>query len=165
MINPKQGNRTILLLLAVTMAIAAIFVQWGIVTVTADDLRESITINGQKVSGEGMGNVLGGMMSSMFSGMNVPVSGTNGNLVLGPIKIPYWVAISAVIVGLLLTITNTFKFSDVPRILVFGLLISGIVAGIWAVIVFLANGSMGIGALLLITSSIIGLTQQRPLNV
>ena len=163
--NPQEGNRIILLAVAIALAVAALFVQWGVITLTAEDLRESMTINGQKVSGGDMGDLLGGMMSSMMAGMSIPVSGLNGNLVLGPVKLPYWLAIAAVIAGLVFTITNSRQLSAVPRKLIYTLLASGIITGVWAAIVILTKGSMGLGALLLVAAAVIGLTQQKaPLN-
>ncbi len=162
--NPKHGNRVILLVLAIVMAVATIFVQWGVITLTADDVRESMTINGQRVSDESLGGMLGGMMSSMLVGVPVPVTGLNGSLVLGPLKIPYWLAIAAVVIGLLLTVTNSVRFSDVSQKLVFGLLVAGIVSGAWSAVVLLTRGSIGVGPLLLIGASVIGLTQQGPLK-
>jgi len=163
MINPQQGNRIILLLFAIALAVAAFFVQWGVVTITAEDLRESVTINGQK-AGDDVSGLFGSMMTSMFSGMKVPVSGSNGNLVLGPLKIPYWLAILSVIIGLLLTVTNSLQVSAIPRKLILGLLAVGVVCGLWALVVLLTNGSIGLGSLLLVAASIIGFTQQRPLH-
>ena len=149
--------------LAVALAVASLFVQWGAITIaTSEDLRESITINGENASGDAMGEIFGSMMSSMLSGMRVPVSGLNGNFVLGRITIPYWLSIVAAIAGILFTITNSRKLSEIPSKLILALLLSGIVAGIWAVIALLMSGSVSIGAFLLIGASIIGLTQQKP---
>ena len=86
--TPKAGNRMILLGLAVALAVASLFVQWGAITIaTSEDLRESITINGENASGDAMGEIFGSMMSSMLSGMRVPVSGLNGAPVLDQIQL------------------------------------------------------------------------------
>lgn len=159
--NPQEGNRIILLGLAIALAVASLFVQWGVLTVSADDLRESMTINGQKVGESGMGNLFGDMMSSMISGMKIPVSGLNGNLVLGPVKIPYWLTVAAVIAGIVFTITNSRQASAVPQKLVFTLLAIGVITAVWASVVMLSSGSIGLGAFLLLGASIIGFTQQR----
>lgn len=164
MTNPKQGNRILLLSLAMAIAATAIFVQWGVITITEKELHDSMTFNGQRVSGGAMGGMFDDVMSMMLVGMTVPVSGLSGSLVLGPLTIPYWVPVAAVIIGLLLTLTNSVRFSEVPRKLVFLLLIGGLVAGAWAVVGLMAGGTLGVGPLLLIGASVIGLTQQRPLR-
>jgi hypothetical protein len=161
MSNPQEGNRIILLGLAIALAMASLFVQWGVITVSADMLRESMTINGQKVGQTGMDDMFGGMMSSMMSGMQIPVSGLNGNLVLGPLKIPYWLTVVAVIAGIVFIITNSRQVSAVPQKLVFALLGFGVITAVWASVVMLTSGTIGLGAFLLLGASIIGFTQQR----
>ncbi|MFO0914255.1 MAG: hypothetical protein U0795_14950 [Pirellulales bacterium] len=159
--NPKLGNRVILLVVAITLAVASLFVQWGVIRVTAGDLQSNMTFNGQNVPSGDMENLFGGMMSSMLSGMGISVNGLNGSLFLGPLKIPFWIAIAAVVCGNLITISNNLRFSDVPRSVVISLLSAGLGAGVWGLIAFLTNGTIGLGALLLIAAAIIGLTQQK----
>ncbi|TLD70515.1 hypothetical protein FEM03_12380 [Phragmitibacter flavus] len=159
--NPKLGNRIILLSVAIVFAVASLFAQWGTIKLTADDLRDSMTINGQKVGMEGM---LSGMMSSMLTGMTVPLTGQNGSVGLGPIKLPYWLAIAAVIFGLAVTITNATGISDVPRNIIRGLLGFGLVISLWALVVMLLRGSIGLGAFMLIGAAIAGLLHQQNQN-
>jgi len=161
MSNPQKGNRIILLGLAIALASASLFVQWGVLPVSADDIRESMTINGQKLAGSDMGDFFGGMVSSMISGMEIPISGRNGTLVAGPLKIPYWLTIAAVIAGIVFIATNSLQVSAVPQKLIFTLLAVGGVAAVWASVVMLASGSIGLGAFLLLGASIIGFTQQQ----
>lgn len=161
MSNPQEGNRIILLALAIALALASLFVQWGVLTVSADDLRESMTINGQKVGESGMDNLWGGMMSLMMPGMKIPVSGLNGSLVLGPVKIPHWLTVAAVIAGIVFIITNSRQVSAVPQKLIVTLLAVGVITAVWASVVMLSSGSIGLGAFLLLGASIIGFTQQR----
>ena len=159
--TPRDGNRIILLSLAIAIAVASLFVQWGVMTVTADDLRGNVTVNGHKLSTEGFGGLFEGMISSMLSGASAAVSGLNGILTLGSLRIPYWLGIAAVLVGLLLTMTNLIRFSAIPKTLIVALLASGLVTGVWASVAILNRGSLGVGALLLIGASVIGLVQQR----
>lgn len=159
--NPKLGNRIILLSVAIVFAIASLFVQWGTITLTADDLRGSMTINGQKVGMEGMGDMFSGVMSSMMTGITVPLTGLSGNMSLGPIKLPYWLAIAAVVFGLVVTITNATGISDVPRKIIRGLFGFGLVISLWALAVMLLRGSIGLGGLMLIGAAITGFLQQQ----
>jgi hypothetical protein len=163
MSNPQEGNRIILLGLAIALALAALFTQWGVLTVTMEDLRESLTIDGHPVGDGGMADSLGGMMAAMLNGSRIPVTGLNGHLSLGPLKIPNWLPVLTVIAGLIFTFTNHRQLSAVPRVWVSVLLISGIVAGAWAVVLFTAKGTLGIGGILLIAAAAIGLSQQRAL--
>lgn len=162
--NPKIGNRVILLGFAIALAIASLFVQWGVVTLTPEAVQASMTINGQKVSQDGMGALLGGMMSSMVSGMDVPISGVNGRLDLGPLKIPYWLPVTTVLGAIVITILNSIGFSDFPRKVVMALLVFGILTGVWAMIAITGNGTIGVGALLLIAAAVIGISQQTSLG-
>jgi hypothetical protein len=159
--NPKLGNRIILLSVAIVFAVVSLFVQWGTVKLTADDLRESMTINGQNVGMEGMGGMLSGMMSSMMTDMSIPLTGQNGSVTLGPIKLPFWLAIAAVIFGLAVTITNATGISDVPRNVIRGLFCFGIAITLWALVVMLLRGSIDLGGLMLIGAAIAGLLQQQ----
>jgi hypothetical protein len=162
MINPQQGNRTILLLLAIGMAVAAFFVQWGVVTITADDLRDSLTINGQK-PGDGLGELFGGMISSL-SGMKVSCHGHQRQL-------DSWAAQDS------LFAPDTFGDCRTPAYSY--QLTSGIrhppnshsrlacSRGCWRRMgsdCISQQGSMGIGSLLLIAASIIGFKQQQSLH-
>lgn len=162
--NPKLGNRVIILGVAIGLAIASLFVQWGVIHISSGDLQSNMTFNGQNVPAGDMGNLFGGMMSSMLSGMGLPVNGMNGSLHLGPLKIPFWVAVIAVVCGNAITISNSVGFSEIPRTVVISLLGAGIVAGAWALIAILGSGTLGLGALLLIAASIIGMTQQKGLG-
>lgn len=160
--NPKLGNRVILLSVAIVFAIASLFVQWGTIKLTTDDLRDSMTINGRKVGMDGAGDMISETMSSMLmlTGMTVSLTGKSGSVSLGPIKIPYWVAIAAVVFGLIVTITNAVGISDVPRGVIRGLFVSGLAISLGALVVMLLYGSAGIGALMLIGAAIVGLLQQ-----
>jgi hypothetical protein len=94
--------------------------------------------------------------------MKIPVSGLNGNLGLGPLKIPYWLTVAAVIAGIVFIITNSRQVSAVPQKLVFALLALGVITAVLASVVMLTtSGTIGIGAFLLLGASVIGFTQQR----
>lgn len=157
MSNPQEGNRIILLGLAAALAFVSLFVQWGVLSVSADDLRAGLTINGQNVGASARGDLLAVLMS----GMKIPVTGLNGNLVLGPLKIPYWLTISAVIAGLVFVFTNSRRISAVPRKLVVTLLALGLLTAVWSSVVMLTSGTIGVGAFFLLSASVIGFTLQR----
>lgn len=159
--NPKLGNRVIALSVAIASAIASLFVQWGTLKLTEDDVRQSMTINGQSVVTNEMGDMFAGMMSSVMTGVAIPLSGQSGSVTLGSINIPFWFAIAAVVFGLVVTITNSIGVSDVPRAIILGLLVLGVVISLWAVVVMVRHGSIGLGALLLFGSSAAGLLELK----
>ena len=78
--NPKLGNRVIALSVAIASAIASLFVQWGTLKLTEDDVRQSMTINGQSVVTNEMGDMFAGMMSSVMTGVAIPLSGQSGSV-------------------------------------------------------------------------------------
>lgn len=161
MFDPKTGNRVILLGVALALAVASLYVQWGIIKIEPADLKASMTINGKQVASEGLGEILGGVMSSVLSGMEVPVSGLNGNMDVGNLKIPFWLPIAIISTGIVLTMLNAIRFSDISWKIVVALLIAGILAIIWALVGIVNHGTLGLGAFLAITSAVIGISQQN----
>ncbi len=158
--QPQEGNRLILMVLALGLAIASLFVQWGVITLSGEDLTKAMVIDGQKMSGD-MGGLLGGIMSSIMSEMKFPVNGMNSHLSLGPLKIPNWLMITSAMTGIVFIFTNSTGFSAIPSKVIFGLLALGITAGLWFMILVLTNGAVGVGALLLIVASVIGFSLQK----
>ena len=165
--TPKHqlGNRIILLSIAIVFAVASLFVQWGTITITAHDLRDSTTTRGQKFAIDGMEGMrdVTRLMPSMMNGMPVPLTAQNGTVHLGPLQLPYWLGIGAVVIGLAVTVTNATDLSDMPRSLIRVLCCFGVAISLWALFVMYSRGLIGIGALMLIAAAVIGFTQQgRP---
>ena len=162
--TPKHqlGNRIILLSIAIVFAVASLFVQWGTITITADDLRDSMTTGGQKFAIGGMGGIgdVTRLMPSIMNGMPVALTAQSGTVNLGPLQLPYWLGIAAVVIGLAVTVTNATDLSDMPRSLIRVLCCFGVAISLWALFVMHSRGSIGIGALMLIAAAVIGFTQQ-----
>jgi|GEM_PF-6924171 len=162
--TPKHqlGNRIILLSIAIVFAVASMFVPWGTITITIDDLRDT---GGQKLAIDGMGGVgdVTRLMPSMMNGMPVALTAQSGTVNLGPLQLPYWLGIAAVVIGLAVSVTNATDLSDMPRSLIRVLCCFGVAISLWALFVMHSRGSIGIGALMLIAAAVIGFTQQgRP---
>ncbi len=161
--NPKIGNRVILLVCAITLAFASLFSSWGTVGLKLDKVPAKIS---GSISGSGgnepfdLGRIELGQLGSVFGGLSMSFNGISGNLTAGSIKIPLWLAIAMVISGLVITIANSIHFSDFPKLIVVALLLSGIVASVWGYVAIVSNGTVGLGSVLLSVASLIGLTQQ-----
>lgn len=156
--NPQKGNRLILLVTALVLAGSSLFIQWGVLTVREENLPEmNLSMNGQSVAG----GALDGLLGAMMLGREIPVTGLNGHLPLGPVTIPFWLPVGAVIAGILFTVTNQARLSAVPRKLMLALMACGVVAGVWAGIILLSEGTVGVGGFLLVTASVIGWMQQK----
>ncbi len=155
MTDPKLGNRIIVHVIALALAIGALFARWGVATVRPQDVKVDLNEAG------GMAKALGGMMAAMLSGMKLPVTGLHGSLSLGGLSLPLWTAIAATVLGLALSLTNVLRVSAIPRKAVAGLLLFGAVVAVWAIVEFTIHGSVEIGGFLLLAACVAGLLQQR----
>lgn len=156
--NTQIGNRVIILVCAITFAVASLFSSWGMVGLKLDKVPTKIS---GSMSGSGGNQPFDlGQIGSVFGGLSMSFNGINGNLPAGSIKVPLWLPIAMVIGGLVITIANSIHFSDFPKLIVVTLLLSGIVVSVWGYVAIVSNGTVGLGSVLLGISSIIGLTQQ-----
>ena len=138
--NTKLGNKIVGLGTAVLLAGISYFVQWG-------------TLKMQSVRGDFQG-LLG--MPEEF-----PVNAVAGTITQAGFKLPNWIGVVLVIYGLLLTITNLIRFSDISRVFVCLMLILGLAIALMSFLIMLSIGRPGLGVFLLIAAAIIGLCHQR----
>jgi xanthine/uracil permease len=156
----QKGNRIILLSLAVGLAIASLFVQWGTVRFTAEMVKDELKRTDPALSGGLLVEGLSGLMSGLLADQAIPVTGQSWHMELGSVKVPCWLAVVSVVVGLLITMTNQTGFSDISRVLVVSMLAMGLVCAGWGVITLLNHGTLGVGAFLLTAAAGVGLAQQ-----
>jgi hypothetical protein len=156
--NTQPGNRVILLIIAATLAVSSLFVNWGTITLTSKNIRESIITSTPSLGLAQLDEMFSDLLQGMV-GHKVPVTGMSGRLVAGPVVVPYWVTVTTAILGLLMLATNVVRFSSVPRWVIGALLLSAASMAGWALFVIMANGTIQVGILLFATAIGIGLFQ------
>lgn len=155
--NPRFGNRIIVLVIALILAIASFFLEWGTIPLTADHLRREAMPEAPALGAEVnrvLSDVIGGM-----TGLRISVTGRTGRLMIGNVGVPYWVGILAVAVALAMSGTNAVGFSNVPRWIIGILLLAGGLMATWTLILFITDGSPGIGVFLFAVAVLLGLFQ------
>jgi hypothetical protein len=150
----KLGNRILVLAAAIVFAISALVVPWGKITVKVDGPRQQVGTSSVR------GNSPSAAVSAGMNDMTVTVTAREGSINLGPVRLPYWLAIMAVIFGLVVTITNATALSDVSRVIVLGLFWCGIAIGGWAILLLQLTGTLDLGVLLFLSAATAGLLQQ-----
>ena len=124
--NKSLNNFTLGFVLTVVGSLMCLFLQWGTVKIT---------------SAQGM--------DSMFNGREVAVTGTNGSISFVGISTPTWficlIAIIIAIVGVL----KLRSLVSVPQFTLVIPAIYSIVFSLFSCYIFMANGSVGFGSILM----------------
>ena len=155
----------ILLLALMALAVASFFVEWGTTTLSKEDVRREIQ-HQESVKGglPGMGDLAGALLGGFAEKIRFPVSAGNSAVFLGPLRVPFWTGSAATVFALLILITNSMRFSAVPRGVVFGLSGWGVFIATWAMVGMLVGGSVSAGVGMLLIAAAGGLFTQLQLR-
>ena len=135
--NTKLGNKIVGLGTAVLLAGISYFVQWGTLKIPPDfGIR-------------------------YLPDQEFPILAVGGKISIASVSLPNWIGVVLVIYGLLLTITNLIRFSDISRLTICLILILGLAIALVSFQTMWTHGTPGLGVILLIAAAIIGLCHQR----
>ncbi len=154
--NPQIGNHIIIISIAIILALSSLFIQWGGITISENNIQNNMTINGQP---PGQGGIQ--MFGKLMVGSTIPITGLSGSINLWMIKFPCWLAIAGVIFALSVTITNIVNFSVIKPKIIYTLLYIGLLVNIWIMLILLFYGHISIGGFLFLGSIIICFKQQK----
>lgn len=110
--NPQNGNRIIFAVCLVALAGLSLSLNWGRYSVRLMDLRYHYKVNG--VSKDGTLGKTAEELAENREVMGALYNGRNGEMILGPISLPYWLSVASALAGLVLAILNLVRFSAVP---------------------------------------------------
>ena len=154
MFTPQDGNRVLLYLAAIALAVGSVFATWGTVPVTfgfGPPMSDGTAY--KEVPGTGSG------------GLKVLVTGREGWVLIGSFRVPLTYAAVATTAGLLGVLLNGLGLAAVSRLLLFGPLLFGLVVSGWTVAqiwpqgVLWPKGIVGPGGFMLLGASAFGLQQ------
>ena len=144
------GNRVFLLALLAVVAIGATFVRWGTIVVTPGSVT-STTEGGQP-----MPEIMQNLFEGMFNGQSLPIDGIHGSVSLGPLQIPLWFCTVAVVFGAVVSSLNLLQFTKLPSAIAILSFLFAFAVSVWASCMFLLSGSIGLGSILFLVVSVVG---------
>lgn len=141
----KNGNAVIIALVAAGLGLASIFTIWGTAILSEDDVSREI----------GGKSLLGGLLAAIAAGMRLEVNGTSSFRIFG-VETPMWIFSAIVIAGAGIAAANLAKYASLPKLLPQVLCGIGVAISSYLMIAVL-DGGLGIGIILLLAGSGLGL--------